>query len=405
MIKSVTEKNKEEFIFLIRLFSSVLNDTAPPKLDHKPDWRSIYNIANQHSLRTMLCYGVQRYKGRAFATNDMLRQLENDRRTAIMREANQQYEADALLQAFEQQGVKNMPLKGYWLKHDYPQVDMRSMSDIDILYEQSQAEQMDAVVRSLGFTKVKQAHTHCCYTKGQYLFLEMHNTLAEEKSSNTEFYDTVWSRCKPRGGYQHSYIMGREEFYVHLLEHLAHHFLSGGVGLRMVMDIYVYNRRHGGQLNKERLEDMLKKTGLQQFETYIKQLAYAWFSPEAKLETLDTVGEYVFLSNTFGRVDVSILKNAMQDAGAREQQQKKQSRLLYLLSRIFPGYKRMAAMYPILKRVPLLYPFSWGYWWFQRLFVKKTVFAKNIASHLNYTNPEDVAYYNSIMDSVGLNRK
>lgn len=48
-------------------------------------------------------------------------------------DGNLSYETEKILKAFDENKIKNIPLKGYFMKKEYPRSDFRSVSDVDIL--------------------------------------------------------------------------------------------------------------------------------------------------------------------------------------------------------------------------------------------------------------------------------
>lgn len=50
-------------------------------------------------------------------------------------DGNLSYETEKILKAFDENKIKNIPLKGYFMKKEYPRSDFRSVSDVDILFD------------------------------------------------------------------------------------------------------------------------------------------------------------------------------------------------------------------------------------------------------------------------------
>ena len=57
--------------------------------------------------------------------------------------------------------------------------------------------------------------------------------------------------------------MSLEDEYIYNLIHLVEHFQNGGVGIRFVMDVYIYNRIE--TIDWEYIEAELAKLGLWEF--------------------------------------------------------------------------------------------------------------------------------------------
>lgn len=86
-------------------------------------------------------------------------QLENPSQTVVaklkertcrqvMKDVTRDYEMDRILQAFEQAVIDCMPLKGYLMRKLYPKMEMRYMSDFDILADPSQLKTSRAILKN-----------------------------------------------------------------------------------------------------------------------------------------------------------------------------------------------------------------------------------------------------------------
>lgn len=405
MIKSVDEKHKQQFIYLLELISSVINGTKP-QFKNDVEWMSIFVAAKGHSVENLLYYAVCGFsqEEKNSLPKKILDALNNANKYAILKEANQQYEADLLINEFEKQGIKNMPVKGYFYKHAYPQADMRSMTDIDIVYDSQKQKEVIETIKKCGFIIDTIDDVQICCKKLPFLFLELHKTPVNPGEANYKYFLNSFNMAKKRDNYCYSYEMMPEIAYIYMIDHIAYHFVKGGVGIRMLMDVYIFFKEFSKTVDLEYIKQQLEITNLTKFEQYIKNLAFSWFSPQKVNLEIDRTGEFIILSNTYGRMSVSILQTAIKDSQSQINNNKKPSALKFFLKGIFPSYNRMKNAFPTVGRYPVLYPFSWFYWWYYRGFVKKNIRKSNILSRIKYTDKKNVAYYYSMINSVGLTK-
>ena len=54
-----------------------------------------------------------------------------------------------------------------------------------------------------------------------------------------DYFADIWERAIHAKGKQYIYEMSLEDHYLHSVCHLAEHFVRGGIGIRMVLDIYI----------------------------------------------------------------------------------------------------------------------------------------------------------------------
>lgn len=146
--------------------------------------------------------------------------------------------------------------------------------------------------------------------------------------------------------------MTLEDEYIYTLIHLVEHFKRGGVGIRFLMDIYVY--RHLKGINMDSIRQELVKLDLWEFYQNILYLAERWFgNDEQKTEVnayvIDALEEYIIQNGTFG---------SKENAAALSVE--KYGKFGFLWGVLFPSLKEMQTMYSWLKRYPILQPIAWG---------------------------------------------
>ena len=245
-------------------------------------------------------------------------------------------------------GVWYMPLKGAVLKDDYPKYGMRQMADHDILIDAVRAGDVRVIMESCGFTTESfGAGNHDVYYKPPVLNFEMHTALFGEAHEKRiyEYYKDVEKRLV-RDGYARHFT--DEDFYIYLLAHEYKHYSGGGTGLRSLLDIYVYLRKHKPDMAYVTRE--LRKLGLEDFEAENRSLAFHLFGGEKLTETDRRMLHYILTSGTYGTLRHSV-----------ENQLRKKGRWGFFKSRLTLPYNVMQDKYPILKKAPFLYPFCWIY--------------------------------------------
>lgn len=95
-------------------------------------------------------------KGRA-AAGEVMEKLQNKRKLESFRDEIQHHSLLALLDAFEEEGIDCLPLKGIWMKQFYPDPSLRMMADLDILYRPEQLEKVESVLFCGGITSTRRS--------------------------------------------------------------------------------------------------------------------------------------------------------------------------------------------------------------------------------------------------------
>lgn len=276
----------------------------------------------------------------------LCRQLEGALLQQMLVSSNQLHAAGQIQKGMEARGLYNMTLKGIHTKLRYPQDYMRSMSDLDILCKPEQNSQVKAAMEDQGYGDFQPGRKHDHYSRKPYILVEMHRELVPASSPFGGYYRDVWQRAALLPGCSRSYVLSAEDEYIFNLVHMAEHFTEGGVGLRFVMDVYVYET--GVDLDRAYLQQELKKLGLSQFYDNAVKLAMHWFRGDEADGLTSAMAEYVLSGGLYGSTETS-RANAVSNGG----------RLRFLLRACFPGYREMCSMYPWLERWPAALPAAW----------------------------------------------
>lgn len=260
----------------------------------------------------------------------------------------QMAEMQELLSTFERAGIYCIPLKGSRTKSLYPSSELRTMGDLDLLYKPEQTKLLHKVMESLGYHSEGEAAKHDHYRKGTTV-VEMHRTLLSAQSNAYDYFLSIWERAIPSPGKKYIYEMTLEDHYLFTLYHLIEHFIRGGIGIRMVLDIFILSQLP--ELNWEYLNQELKILGIEEFEKNIRDIGEKWFSDNESSDTedLEELEEYIIDGGIFGNLENERKNNMLMH----------KSKFSYLRSVVFPSYKTMKTVFVWLKS-PLLLPVAWG---------------------------------------------
>ena len=344
---------KQEVRFLLEIVKYILNYNGgevpiPPK---DLDWDELFRLAIRHSILNLVYYGVEALPAECKPGQKHYHYLYQSAMREVVRSCNQTEGTEELLRAFEEDKIDVLAVKGCYTKRHYPQPEMRTMGDVDILCRTSQHQQCKNTMLRLGYDSETEGRKHDNYQRKPYMNVEMHRDLVAVDSEHYPYYENIWDRVKLREGHQYVYEMSLEDEYIYNLIHLVEHFQNGGVGIRFVMDVYVYNRIE--TMDWDYVERELKSLGLWEFFGHISKLAQKWFGEgvsytEEELVMLDKIATYIVANGTFGTA-----RNHAAVAVA------KGGRGKFLLKALFPNLKNMQSMFPWLEKWPILLPYSW----------------------------------------------
>lgn len=340
---------KEIWLQLIELLRCSVTGCVCTAVPAEADWEKLLNLARKHSISatTFPAVDAGRCSPHVFA------EWKQDYERNIRRCAMFAYERGVIFDAFAKQGIRYVPLKGLLLADLYPAKELREFADNDILIDACNAEKAREIFASMGYDE-NLSVVHDAYHKEPLYNFEIHKGLFPETSQAHAFFKDIMSRVVPFEGSTYECRLSDEDFYLHIVAHFYKHFTNGGSGLRSLTDLWLLNRSYrerGIHID----ESKLKKLGMLGFAEEMSNLAELLFTSPDKL-TYDDIS-YVMTSGTYGTMTHSI-QNGM----------RKNGKLRFILSRLFPPIGTMKQLFPVLSKVPVLLPFCWIVRLFMRLF-------------------------------------
>ncbi len=369
--------------YLLDVIKYIMHDRKaeipiPPK---ELDWQRTLETARRHSVSNLLFYGIEKLPAEQQPGKAVYQCLEQITLKEIMRSYGQLDAAEELLAEAEREGLYMLAVKGVNTKKYYPESDMRSMGDIDILYRDTQHEQVKTMMKKLGYEGFQEGRKHDHYYRKPYVGVELHRELVSAESEYGAYYSDIWDRVHSRKGCRYIHEMRIEDEYIFVIVHLVEHFKHGGVGIRFLMDIYVYDHLEG--MDWDYVEQELVKLKLWEFYRNVSVLAGRWFgeqeqpcSPEQE-QLLRKLEEYIIANGTYG-LQKHAAALSVEEAG----------RGRFLLHVLFPSLKSMQTMFPWLKKYPVLLPVGWIWRGIRSILFRR----RNIRSQIEVYRNGDLEY-------------
>lgn len=339
--------------YIITLLRSVLNNSIPPEKPEDVSFEKVYSTAKYHNIANMLFYAIEKLENKP--TPELFKKWKEINYKCVSRDIIQKLELDKLLNSFEKNQIKNIVLKGFELKKLYPKSDMRFMSDLDILISKKDAEKVSLLMNELGYKTISYGkEKDDVYFKDPIMNVEIHNVLfdVQYKEYNSLFKPLdEMKNIIPKTKYQ--YDFSDEEFFLFLFIHTVKHYLSYGIGIRVVMDIYLYLKAKEKTLNWDYINNSLQKLELLEFFKVFNHFTKTWFEDEEESEIDIEIGKYIFNSGTYGNDK----NNRLNSLFSVKENNIEKSKMKSIFSLIFPSLEVMQVGYPTLKKFPFLLPF------------------------------------------------
>lgn len=352
-----------ELKILVCLISEILYNSPTPQIPTEFNWISFANLVGRNGFVPLV---YKRIKDIPEVPQNVLERFKEQNSKELRKALLQDIYEEKILERFEKEGINCMPLKGIILKHLYPEFHMRSMSDLDILVDVDKLKETRKIMPELGFEVYRYDEHHDIYRFSNCVNVELHKLLIVGEME--DYFQIGFERAHLKEGYSHIYELSIEDFYIHVLGHMAYHFAHGGVGIRLVLDVRVYLDKYGDQMDRQYIKQELQKAGLYTFACHAEKLANIWFGGEDSNEFYDELGMYIVNSGYLGSQEHKEILEVVKQQGEKTGFK---SKLKAVIVAIFLPYREMAFLYPILKKIPILLPFAWVYRWIEVLITRK----------------------------------
>jgi len=304
---------------------------------------SIFKLAKKHDLAHVVSNFI--YQNKIDVDKEFQTILQREELLSVYRNEQMNYAFSEIFSAFDEIGIEYIPLKGAVIRSFYPYESMRTSCDIDILIHNNDLGSAINSLKSKGYIcKDRSYHDVSLYSPNK-IHLELHFNLQENIRNLDVVLKDAWKYSMPTNSNQCEF---KKEFFVfHIFAHMAYHFVSGGCGIRSLLDIWVMKHKMGiSYLCSKRL---LEKAGIYQFASEMDKLAEQCFTNNNLDDFSVMLLKYIFDGGVYGSVENHIAID----------KHKAKNSIVYAFKRLFLPYNFMVISYPFLKKAPYLLPFCW----------------------------------------------
>ena len=341
--------------YFLDMVSSSIKGLPVPHCPDEVDTSLLYKLCVRNAVQGILYLAVQSGAVTLSAENEV--KLQKSYMAILAREATQQEEIEYIRNAFNEENIEFMFLKGTHLKSLYPVPEMRFMVDMDILVKEKSMEKGGELILARGFTQEMNNGKDIVLVKKPFLTIELHKMLFVEDYFMHDYFKGVWNRVEKVSSCE--YKMPISDLYVYTLAHLAEHYLEAGSCFRPLMDLYLMEKTHT-ELDFDYINKQFEIIGIDKFAIKIRQLYKSAFDDAEYNDDLITIENYI----VFG----APVKNASEVSKVAITKKSKSQRFM---ESAFPNLKHMKLKYSILKKAPFLLPFFWVVRFFEFVFLKK----------------------------------
>lgn len=343
----------------------------------EPDFEEISSIAGLHKLSGFLFEALRNLPADQMPASELQKSWKQIYRSNLVLEANQRYEFERLIDAFSAAEIKTLAVKGFCVADLYPNPSLRTMSDLDVLYDEARLDEAVALMETLGY----HAGSVGSGTTDQFfsdtgLHVEMHRSLVEARMPEAAkaYLSELFSIAAQARPYR--YTLSPEDNYLYLILHTYKHFIFAGTGIRSVLDVYFFKKL---PMDHNYIKEKCRQFGIETFLRELEQLADVWFSDAEPTSVSAQLGDYIADCGVYGNEENKLHSEMRKVSSGRGD-----SRLKYILRRFFLPYHAMKIEYPVLRKLPFLLPFLWVYRAFYALMHRRAKLSAEMNSLYNY---------------------
>jgi len=320
----------------------------------------LVQIAQRHNIALMAYYGAVNCG--IDRSHEQMQRLFQLAAVSMATTEHQKRENMRLLSAFAAAQIDYAQLKGAILRPYYPVTEMRTMGDLDVLIRMEQYEKIQNVMEDLGYHFVRE-YNHELVWKHNIAEVELHRWLADcDDRLASGYYADGWAFFKQENG---RYMMSPEDTCVFLFVHFSKHYRFGGIGIKHLTDLWVYQKGHPN-LDQSYIQRELEKIRLDEFYRNVCRTMDAWFAGGPWDPVIWQITTEIIESGQYGLRQ----KEEAASVLCKGSENIHRARMCYFWNRLFPGFFQMKQTYPLLKRFPVLLPIFWVIRW-GRLLIKK----------------------------------
>ena len=353
----MTELQKT-FINILRAY--IHNE--PISLPNNTDFYGLFELAKIHSVAGIVAAMSKKHKF------PMPAELSQKFDSYMMAAVSQSVTWDRLYkevsEALAADNIRNIAVKGPVVKKYYPDPDLRTMGDIDLVVHKNDISRAHKVMEQLGFS-ICESNVDEYKFERKHMYIELHEDLTSADFGTGVDYKTemqyIFNCVKnPESLIQE---LTDECHLVYLILHIANHLFNSGCGVRQILDVALTLKYH--EININNVMEKFNNFKLTELAHAIFYLCNEWFGVKCENYNIDSdlyefLSEHILVGGVFGfdasREDNSTVRDSIRES----------NKLKFLFKRAFPDIQQMRAKVLWFKNKPAIFlPIAWIYRWFK----------------------------------------
>jgi hypothetical protein len=370
---------------LVNLLGAAVGNQKPERFDWEAiDWKAVYELAKLHAVHPLLFPILNRLDIKKAPEAELLAEWQRSTLISVSDQLQHVYQAGKVLDLFNEAGIPVIALKGLVLRDLYPQPELRTMSDADILIHEEDIPLAKDILLGIGYRQEGFSPKHISFSHANYPHIEVHWTVVDSDifKNAAWFNEAAWDNAVSCTACSTSALMlSTEHQILHLCLHMARHIMSSGIGLRQLCDLVLLLEAKKLEINWTSLNEKIKSCGLQAFYTAILTVCIKLFGlelPESSLHKasdnlkhIDELIEDILSGGVFGKESTNLNLAKFLLRYTNEHKKPSSSKITLYLSLLFPPPQRLDKKFTYAKQYPVLTPIAWLHRLMVYIFFKK----------------------------------
>ena len=349
----------------------------------------LYALSKSHDMAHIVAQGLSDLG--LLGADEISQKFQKQQMLAVYRYQKLNYELEQICQTLEDAKIPFIPLKGSVIRQYYPEPWMRTSCDIDVLVHE---EELDRAVKTLQTTlhyeiNGKRNYHDISLFSENGIHLELHFNIQENMETIDKILSRVWEYTVPSENAV-LHFQTNEFLLFHHIAHASYHFVSGGCGVRPMLDLWLL-RAHLSY-DEQQVINLCTECGIAKFYSEMITLSDVWFSKRDFNPLTKQMSDYILKAGVYGNIENKIAVKRNQTDG----------KMQYAISRLWLPYNSLKQYYPILNKHKWLLPVMEIRRWF-RLLLKGRMKSSLHELNVNRTmSQEQIAGTADLLQKLGL---
>ncbi len=372
---------QQERRYLLMMVAAIINQKKAPILSSSQiSWRSMYQLAETNQVASLLYVSVLGAGADIDKTarEQFFESYQKELKNVPVYESAQ----EALIGQLEKNRIPSMILDGTSLRDLYPHKEMRKMGRIRVWVQKKEISRIDGIMRSLNYEPCENREDEgLLYYKIPGVYVAVYDKVRFVNKKLERFFDSpLWMFPKAEGR-RHLRRLDKEEAYIYMVGKSANEYALGRMGVRSVLDFWLYEKKYGEDLSWPHIEKILKKYKLLEFSEHLLELGDIWFGNgvSEQMDIYNAMETYIFSKGEKGRELSGKILPLIKDVADFYKRDRKSEWLVKKKEWMFPPREYMETLFPVLKKLPFLYPaYLLIRWWRVGISMGKQSWKRNL---------------------------